>query len=206
MQRGVRHILAQPVTALRQRLGLAVDAPNLLLLAVGQQVMVNLQANLRTNRQLGQAQEHVQRIGHAPVRGILQRHHTEVRVAAIHFLEDGRDAANPHELYLLAETLDSCKMAEAVFGTEVRHLEHFLECPRSTHDFAENSPNGSRIEWAFVRFQHVVENFLFSCWRKDFRSVDVFDFADFARQTGSFVDKFQDLKIEFVHLIAERAK
>ncbi len=38
---GVRQVLAQPVAALRQRLRLAVDAANHLLLAVGQQIVVD---------------------------------------------------------------------------------------------------------------------------------------------------------------------
>ena len=62
---GVRQVLAQPVAALRQRLRLAVDAANLLLLAVGQQVVVDPQPNLGADLQLRQAHEHVERVGDA---------------------------------------------------------------------------------------------------------------------------------------------
>ena len=47
LQVGVRQVLAQPVAALGQGLGLAVDPANHLLFAVGQEVVVNLAAELQ---------------------------------------------------------------------------------------------------------------------------------------------------------------
>ena len=70
--------------------------------------------------QLRHAHEHVERVGDAAVGRVFQRHHAEIDVAAVDLLEDGGDAADAHELDLLAEALDGGQVAEAVFRAQDR--------------------------------------------------------------------------------------
>ena len=55
----VWQVLAEPVAALSQRLRFAVNPPDHLLLAIGQQVVMDFEAYFRANRELGQAHEHL---------------------------------------------------------------------------------------------------------------------------------------------------
>ena len=88
------------------------------------------------------------------------------RVAAIHLLEDGRDAADRDVLDRLAEPLDGGQVAVAVFRPEVGDLEHLLQRPRAAHDLAEDGPDGGLVERALVGLADVLEDFLFAGRRK----------------------------------------
>ena len=71
VQRSVRNVLAEPKPALRKGLRLAINAANHLLIAIGEQVMVDRQPDLGTNLQLRQAHEHVEGVGDPAIRRIL---------------------------------------------------------------------------------------------------------------------------------------
>src|SRR5262249_17786176 len=93
METGVRDILTEPISALRERLRLGVNAADFCLLAISQQVVMNAKPDFSTNLELRQSHEHVQGVGHPSVGGVFQGHHTKISVAAIDFLEYRRDAA-----------------------------------------------------------------------------------------------------------------
>ena len=124
-------------------------------------------------------------------------------MAAIHFLEDRGDAADLHELHGPAEALDGCQVAEAVFGSQVGHLEHLLERARAAHELPKNGPHRCRVQRPLVRFQHVLQDFLFARRREDFVALIVFDLADLRRQPRAGVDQFEDLQVESINLVAE---
>jgi len=69
--RRVRHIFAEPVAALAQSIALAVNAANLRLIAIGQQVVMHAQANFRANFDMRQADEHLERVGDAAIGRVL---------------------------------------------------------------------------------------------------------------------------------------
>ena len=209
LQQRVRHVLGQPVAALRQRLRLAVDAANLLLLAVGHQVVMNLQPHLGADHQVRHAQEHVERVGDPAVGRVLHRHDAEIDVAAIDLLEDGGDAADAQELDRLAEALDGGEMAVTVFRAEIGDLEHLLQGPRAAHDLAEDGADGGVVERSLVllvELQDVLQHFLLAGRREDLFAVVVLELADLRRDAGAFVDQLEDLQVEFVDLRAETAQ
>jgi len=204
VQRRLRHVLAQPVTALRQRLRLAVDAADLRLLAVGQQVVVHADADLGTDPDLRHADEHVERVGHPPVGRVLQRHDAEIDVLAVHFLEDGGDVADRHEVHRLAEARQRGEVAEAVLRPEERHLEHPLQRPRAGDQFAVDGANRRLPEGAIVALEDVLDHFLFPGGGEDALAVLVLDLADLRREVRPLVDEFEDLQVELIDLSSVR--
>ncbi len=124
--------------------------------------MVDGQPNLRDDLQLRQAHEHVEGIGDAAVRRVLQRHDSEVGMAAVDLFEHSGDATDLHELDRSAEPLNGSQMTEAILGAEVRDLDDLLQGPRATHNLTENCPYRAGIEWSFVGLEDILKDLLFS--------------------------------------------
>ena len=101
-----------------ERLALAVNAANFGLFAIGQQIVMNPQANLRGNLELRQTKETFQCVGHAAIRGILEGDDAMLRVAAVHILENRRDAAHQSVFHRLAEPFDRRQMTIAELRPE----------------------------------------------------------------------------------------
>jgi hypothetical protein len=111
-------------------------------------------------------------------------------VAAVHFLEDGGDAADRDRFDRIAEPLNCREMAVTINWAKVCDLEDLLQGPRAADDLAENRADRVLVQRALVGIDDVLEDFLFSNWRKDFRTVVVFDSADVGRQRGAFAHQF----------------
>src|SRR5262249_6418549 len=98
---------------------------------------------------------------------------------------------------------DRGQMAVTIFRAKICDFDDLLQRPRAAHQFAIHRSDGRLVERSLVRFENVLVNFLFSCWRKDFRSLVVLDLADFAGELRTFVDQLEELKIEFVDLMSQ---
>jgi len=79
----MRDVLRQPVAALRKRLRLGVDAANLLMLAVGHQIVVDAQADLATDGQMGHPHEHIQGVGHPAIGRVLDGDDAKIDVLPV---------------------------------------------------------------------------------------------------------------------------
>ena len=75
--------------------------------------------------------EHVERVGHAAVGRVLDRHQAEIRLLAMNLLEHGGDAADRHEFDALAETMDGGQVAVAVGGAKKGHAQTVSAEPAS---------------------------------------------------------------------------
>jgi hypothetical protein len=190
----------RPGATLRQRLFFAVDAADFLLLAVGEQVVMNGQPNFGDDLQLRQTHEHVEGIRDPPVRRILQRHDAEIGMAAVDLFKNRGDAADLDEFNRSAEAFDGGQVAEAILRPQIGDLQHLLQGPRAAHDLAEDGPDRAGIQRPLVGLKDILENFFLSGRRKDLAAVVVLDLADLRRHRGALVDKFQDLKIQFIDL------
>ena len=113
MVRADGQVLGQPIAALRQGLRLAVDLAHVGPRALAQQRMVDSQLHFAANPH-PHPREHVERVGHAAVGRVLDRHQPEIRLLPVDFLEHGGDAADRHELDALAEAMDRRQVAETV--------------------------------------------------------------------------------------------
>src|SRR5262249_39395572 len=150
-------VLAQPVTALRQRLRLTIDAADLRLAAVGKQVVMDSQPDFRADFDLWQPCEHVEGIGDPAVGRGFQRDNSVIRVPAVDFLEYRGDRADAQKLDRRTKPLDGGQVAEAILRAEVAHLENALERPRAAHQLPVNRADAVMVEWTLAGLQHALE-------------------------------------------------
>lgn len=146
-------------------MGLAVNAPDVLLVALGHQVVVNLKPYFVRNDHLWHAQEHVEGVSDTAISGIFHGYHAKIDVAALNFFKNGANASHGHEINRLAKTLNSSKVAERELWPQIGNLQHFLQGARPRHDFAEYRANGTGIERAtlfLMQREDVFEDFLFT--------------------------------------------
>ena len=144
ISRRLRQVLAQPVPALREGLGLRVDPLDLAPLAPAEQAVVDPQPDLGPDLQARQPDEHLERVGDPAVGRILQRDDPELDVAAVDLLEDRGDRADRDVLDGLAELGDRGEVAVAVLRPEAGDPQRPLQRPRAAHQLAEDQPERLR--------------------------------------------------------------
>ncbi len=169
-------------------------------------MVVHLQAHLAADGQVRHAHKHVERVGYAAVGGVFHRHHAEVAMPAVHFLEDGGDAAHGHQINGLTEPFDGGQMTEGEFWPQVRDLEHLLQGAGAAHDLAENRAHGGGIERParfLVQLQHMFEDLLLAGGGEHFLTRLGLQPADLAGMGCTLIDQLDDLLIQLVNLVAD---
>ena len=112
--------------------------------------MVDPQPDLGADLQVGQLDEHVERVGDPAVGRVLEGDDAELDVPPVDLFEDGGDRADRHVLDGLAKFGDGRQMAVAVLGTQAGDAQAALERPRAAHELAEDQPQGLGRERALA--------------------------------------------------------
>ncbi len=86
---------SEPVATLRERLRLALHFGDTRPRSAAEQTMANPQRHFPADTH-AQPLKHFERVGHAPVGGVLNRDDAEVGMAPIHFFEHRGNAADRH--------------------------------------------------------------------------------------------------------------
>src|SRR5438477_280790 len=86
MEVGVWQVPSKPIAALRKRLRLAVDFADAVAGADAKQAMMDSQRQLAADVHV-RARETIERVGDAAVGGVFHRHHAELGLTALDFVE-----------------------------------------------------------------------------------------------------------------------
>ncbi len=180
-QPGLGKILADPMPALGQSLGLRVDPLHLPPLGPAEQAVMNPEPNLGPNLQAGESHEHVERVGDPAVGRVLQRHDPELHVPAIHFLEHGGDRADRDMLDRFAKLGHSGEIAIAVLGSQTGDAHGPLKRAGAAHQLAEDEPKGFVGKGAAAVARGVGDHFVLAGRRPDFQALLLLQLADLQR-------------------------
>ena len=121
-------------------------------------------------------------------------------MAAIDFLEDGRDRADRHVLDGLAKLGDRGEVAVAVLGPEVGDADRPLERPRAAHQLAEDDPQRLRGQRALAGGQGLGDDLVLARGRPDLEPLILLDLADLRGDLGAAIQQADEVLVEPVDL------
>ncbi len=149
----------QPLAALRQGLGMGVDAGDVVGLGVltHQQVMVDAQLNFTADHHVV-LEEAVQGVVDRTLGGVLHRYDTEVDCTGSHLAEHLVDGGHRRADHRMAEMLEGSRLGEGAFRPQVRHLEGLLQGQAGGHDLAEQPRHFLVIQRPLVTLHDVLEH------------------------------------------------
>ena len=102
-----------------------------------------------------QPSEHVERVDHAPVRRVLDRHHAIVGLVPIHLLERSWNGSHRHELDRAAEVGAGREMAVAIRGSQVSDLERLDQRSTTTRHLAQHDLDRLGVHRTLARFDRL---------------------------------------------------
>jgi hypothetical protein len=141
---GARQVLVEPAVALRERLGVRIDALHRAQVAPARhQVLLDAQLDLAADPERRDQQE-VQRAADRALGGILRRHHGELRRAGLAAPEHLVDGGSRARLDRAAEMLAHRLLAEGALGPEVGDAQLLLQPAAGGNDLAEHARGGLR--------------------------------------------------------------
>src|SRR5437868_473019 len=108
-------------------------------------------------------------------------------------------------MFLLSQ-VRHCDSACSLLYTRRMRSWSQLERPRAAHDFPVNRPDGAGVQRAFIRIQHLLQDFLLTGRGKHLVAVIVFQAADLGGQGGSLVDELEDMQVQLVDMASETAE
>ena len=196
----LREVLAQPVAALREGLGLGIDPPDLAPLAASEQAMVNPQPDLGPDLQVGELDEHLERVGDPAVGRVLQGDDAELDVPAVDLLEDGGDRADGDVLDGLAKFRHRGQVAVAVLGTQAGDAQGPLERPGAAHQLAEDQPQRLDGKRALAGGQGPRDDLVLARRRPDLQPLMMLDLTDLRGDLGPAVEQVDQVEIELIDL------
>ena len=161
---------------------------------------MNPQPHFRPDLEVGQLDEHVERVGHPAVGRVLQRHQAKLDVAAIDFLENGRDRAHGDMLDGLAKLGDRGEMAVTVLRSQAGNLERSLQRSRAAHQLAEDGAEGFGRERALAGRQRLGDHLVFARGRPDLHPLIVFELDDLRRDLRAAIQESDEVLIQPIDL------
>ena len=200
---GVREVLAEPVPALRDRLGLRIDAADPAPLAEADEAVADPKADLGLDLEAGLADEHVEGVGDPAVGRVLQRDDPEVDVAAGDLLEDGGDRAERDVLDRLAEAGDRGEVAVAVLRPEAGDPELALEGAGAADQLAEDEAQGLVRERPAAGLEGAGVDLVLARGGPDVEPGRLLDPADLHGDRGAVVEEVDQLAVDPVDLDAK---
>jgi len=171
--------------------------------AAREQVLVHQQLDFAADLQL-RGQEHVQGHLDGALPGILHRHHAEVGVAGLHFLEHLLDAAQRQPVGRTAEVLEHGLLAEGAFRAEVADLQRLLLGQAGRHDLAEHVHQHFVRQRTFVAVHHHAQHLRFALGSVVVhrRGQLALGLAHLEGEAGPLCDQFLDPAIDAIDLRA----
>ena len=159
----VRVVRIEPLAALCQRLGMGVDAGDLVGLGglADQQVMVNAQLDFATDDHVV-LEEAVEGVVDRAFGGILHRHHAEVDRTGSHFAEHLVDGRHRHADHRMTEVLHRRCLTEGAFRAEISDFQRVFQRQAGGHDFAEQPRHILIAQRAPVALHHALEHLSFA--------------------------------------------
>ncbi len=162
---------------------------------------MNSQPHLGPDHDVGQLDEHVERVGHPAVGRVFQRHQAELDVTAIDVFKDGRDRADRDVDHGLTKLGHRSQMAVAVFGAQVSHVDGALQRARAAHQLAENdSQRLRRAAGPWLAAKALRDDLVLARRRPDLDTLIVLDLADQRRDLGAAIEQADQVLIELVDL------
>ena len=145
-------------------------------------------------------QEHVEGVVDRAFRRVLDRHHAEIGVTRLHFLEHLVDRAQRERPHRMAEVLEDGLLRESSFGSEEGDLERLLLGEAGGHDFPEQAQDFLAPQGALVALQHRTQDFGLPLRpiEIDRLALGILGQPDFLGQSGPLV---QQLLEAFIHPI-----
>jgi hypothetical protein len=111
---------------------------------IAEQAMLHLQYDLGDNFQVA-VDEHIERVGHDPLGGILNRHDSVIRAVLADFGKDVGDGLLVGVPQAGAEPADGRLVGEGGFRPEIRDGHRFFERQGARHDLAVKWRNDSLV-------------------------------------------------------------
>ena len=203
--RDLREVRLKPLGALRDGLVVRVqDAHVPELSAFREQVVVNDEHDLGVNRQR-RLEEHVQRVVHHALGGILHGNDAECGLVALDRAEHLADAGFRQGARGGAEDAPAGLVGEGRLGAEVGDGERLLDLVRRGEDLPVDAPEGFVGERAGVRLLDAGDHLLLAPGVDDLDAPVFLDLADRAHDRGAPVEQGHQLPIDRVDPLAVRA-
>src|SRR5439155_8772186 len=141
---GAGQVLRQPAVALREGLGMRVDAPHgPQALSLEQEILLHAQLDLRANAKR-RGEQQVERAADDAFGRVLYRHHGELHRARLAAAERVIDRARRLALDRAAEMLAYRLLAEGPLGSEVGDADRLLQAAAGRDHLAEYGRNALR--------------------------------------------------------------
>ena len=196
----LREVLSQPVAALGEGLGLGVNPANLAPLAPAEQAMVYAELDLGPDLDVGQLDEHLERVGDPAVGRVFQGDDAELDVPPVDLLEDGGDRSDRNVLDGLAKFRHRGQVAVAVLRTQAGDAQVPLERPGSAHELAEDQAERLGGQGTLAGGQGPCDDLVLTRRRPDLHPLMMLDLSNLRGDRGPAVEQLDQVEVELVDL------